>query len=569
MKKILFTLVISFIITGCTLLDKPKSENFQASILSSEAVEMAEAMKDFPCHQMGGVWMGQCDFDESGELILDKVQKTELPKGDKYDASTEDLPYAKSPIMVRLSDGDSFDLSAGFVKQEVGGRTLRRLAYNGMIPGPIFQVSQGSTITLNFKNEIDEETTIHSHGLRGDYKMDGVPNMPHPAVKPGESFTYELEFPDSGVFWYHPHVREDRQQDAGLYGNYIVEPSTPGYWSPNVREEAWILDDLSLEDYLKDTVTHAIMGRFGSIQMINNEEAFTSNAKAQETVRYLVTNTANVRPFRLKIEGAQMKVVGGDLGRIEHERMIGDAGITIGPAERWIVEVYYPKEGSYEILNNTPDGIVKLGTVIVKDRVDTDTKSTFKTLRDNSGDFEELREYVSDIQDKKSDKRLRIDIDMPDMPHDMQHVHGQIPPIEWNDQMENMNRISTDHSTTWKLIDEDTEAVNEEIDWHFEEGERVVIDVYNDPNTMHPMQHPLHFHGQRFVVLERDGLPNSSLQWKDTVLIKTGERVKILLENTTPGIWMAHCHISEHMHAGMMFNFTVGDYHLPNQNHNH
>ena len=157
---------------------------------------------------------------------------------------------------------------------------------------------------------------------------------------------------------------------------------------------------------------------------------------------------------------------------------------------------------------------------------------------------------------------------MPAMDHSMGHgEHGKLPPIEWNDQMKQLNSISTDEEVTWKLIDEDTGKVNEEIDWKFKVWEKSIIEVYNDPDSMHPMQHPIHFHGQRFLIIERDGVLNTSLQWKDTALIKTGERVKILLENTNPWIWMAHCHISEHMHAGMMFHFTVGDYEIPKQKH--
>ena len=74
----------------------------------------------------------------------------------------------------------------------------------------------------------------------------------------------------------------------------------------------------------------------------------------------------------------------------------------------------------------------------------------------------------------------------------------------------------------------------------------------------HPMHHPFHIHGAgRFLVLARDGAPEPNLMWKDTVLIRTGETVDILFDVTHPGVWMAHCHIAEHMHSGMMFEFTV------------
>ncbi|MEZ4200669.1 MAG: multicopper oxidase domain-containing protein [Candidatus Paceibacterota bacterium] len=99
-------------------------------------------------------------------------------------------------------------------------------------------------MTVNFTNNIDMETALHSHGLRGDYLMDGAVPIT-PPIQVGSSFSYELEFPDTGVYWYHPHVREDYQQELGLYGNFIVEED--GYWNEVAKEEYLIFDDI-LED---------------------------------------------------------------------------------------------------------------------------------------------------------------------------------------------------------------------------------------------------------------------------------------------------------------------------------
>ena len=71
------------------------------------------------------------------------------------------------------------------------------------------------------------------------------------------------------------------------------------------------------------------------------------------------------------------------------------------------------------------------------------------------------------------------------------------------------------------------------------------------------MQHPFHFHGQRFLVAARDGVRESNLVWKDTVLVPAGRTVDIVLDTTNPGRWMAYCHISEHLEASMMFGFRV------------
>ncbi|HEY5646501.1 MAG TPA: multicopper oxidase domain-containing protein, partial [Pseudomonadales bacterium] len=79
----------------------------------------------------------------------------------------------------------------------------------------------------------------------------------------------------------------------------------------------------------------------------------------------------------------------------------------------------------------------------------------------------------------------------------------------------------------------------------------VKIRLFNDPKALHPMHHPIHIHGQRFLVLARDGVANENLVWKDTAIVPVGSRVDILLELSNPGDWLAHCHISEHIEAGM------------------
>ena len=139
-------------------------------------------------------------------------------------------------------------------------------------------------------------------------------------------------------------------------------------------------------------------------------------------------------------------------------------------------------------------------------------------------------------------------------------VHGHEHPqgIEWEDDMVEVNRRTTAENMRWKLVDRDTGAANAAIDWKFRVGDEVKIRLVNEMDSDHPMPHPFHVHGAgRFLVLARDGVEEPSLVWKDTVLVRTGETVDILLEVTNPGRWMAHCHIAEHHESGMMFGFDV------------
>jgi FtsP/CotA-like multicopper oxidase with cupredoxin domain len=131
-------------------------------------------------------------------------------------------------------------------------------------------------------------------------------------------------------------------------------------------------------------------------------------------------------------------------------------------------------------------------------------------------------------------------------------------PIEWEDSNSMMNLTSNSSMMKWVILDENTGKKNESIDdWNFKVGDKVKVVITNDSNSMHPMQHPIHFHGQRFLVLSTNGKPNDNLVWKDTALIPNGDTVELLIDMQNPGEWMAHCHIAEHLEAGMMFKFKV------------
>jgi FtsP/CotA-like multicopper oxidase with cupredoxin domain len=130
--------------------------------------------------------------------------------------------------------------------------------------------------------------------------------------------------------------------------------------------------------------------------------------------------------------------------------------------------------------------------------------------------------------------------------------------IEWEDDMVEVNRATTSATMHWRFIDRTGGTDSATIDWQFTVGDRVKLRLVNEMDSDHPMHHPFHLHGAgRFLVLARDGIPEPDLVWKDTVLVRTGQVVDILFDVSNPGLWMAHCHIAEHMQSGMMFSFNV------------
>src|SRR5437867_5357413 len=126
------------------------------------------------------------------------------------------LPMADLTRDVLLKDGDELDLRIAPVANHIGGAVVRMLAYNGSIPGPTLRVRQGYEVVVNVTNDGDLDATVHWHGLRLENRYDGVPHDTQKPIPIGGSFTYRIRFPDEGLYWYHPHIREDYTIDMGL-----------------------------------------------------------------------------------------------------------------------------------------------------------------------------------------------------------------------------------------------------------------------------------------------------------------------------------------------------------------
>ena len=516
-----------------------------------------------------------------GIVVLQRSDTSNKALAGSFSTDTTGLAEAKSSETVELKNGDSYDLTASIVKKTIGNSVVKMLAYNGMIPGPMIKVEQGAEVTLNFTNNTDVNTTIHSHGVRLENKFDGVPGVTQKEVKPGESFTYKIKFPDEGMYWYHPHIREDYAQELGLYGNYLVVPNDPNYWSPVNREIALFVDDILMENgkiavFSKASASRTLMGRFGNTMLVNGEIDYSLQVKAGEVIRFYITNSANTRTFNISIPGAKMKLVGADGGKYERETW--SDGVILSPSERAIVEVLFVNAGSYKLEHKTPEKTYTLGTVTVtNEKVANSFEKEFAVLRSNKDIQSEIDAFRSSFN-KSVDKRLKLTIDMGMqmqgmmqsntgghsmnmMGNNQMMSNSQMvasgDPIEWEENNTAMNTMSNPEMMKWVIQDDDTGRQNMDIDWNFKVGDKVKIKITNDPNSMHPMQHPIHFHGQRFLVLSTNGKPDDNLVWKDTTLIQNGDTIELLVEMTNPGEWMAHCHIAEHLEASMMFGFKV------------
>lgn len=493
--------------------------------------------------------------------------------------NTSDLRMVKASEIVELKDGDTYNLTASVVRKEIKGKQVKMLAYNGSIPGPLIKITQNAEVIINFKNDADIPTTLHSHGVRLDNKFDGVVDVTQKEIPVGGTFTYKVKFPDAGIFWYHPHFREDYAQELGLYGNYLVTSEEKDYWAQVDREEALFLDDILIENgeiapFSKKTVDHTLMGRFGNVMLINGEDNYTLSVRQGERVRLYLTNAASTRVFNIVIPGTRIKLVGSDNGRYEREEWV--ESVMLGPSERQIVEIWFNKAGNYQILHKTPEKTYTMGIITVKKA--PVTTSYLLVPRENEEVISEIN-ALRPLFMKHPEKTLNLTLAMIEnssntggghdkhmmgngmsMDNDEMHMDSSADTekIEWEDTMNMMNTMSTTKTLKWKLVDEETNKENMDISWQFKKGDKVKIRIFNDLNSQHPMQHPIHIHGQRFLVLSsNNGTANNNLAWKDTVLVQKGDWVDILVDMENLGDWMLHCHIPEHMEAGMMTRFKV------------
>ncbi len=490
-------------------------------------------------------------------------------------ASTENIPRAKPQSWMRMADGDTLRLTATPVRRRLQSRDVIMYGFNGELPGPLIEVRESATIVVDFLNQLPLPMAVHWHGIRLENQYDGVPGVTQDPVAPGERFEYKVHFRDPGLYWYHPHHREDIFQDLGLYGNMLVRPPDADTDAFD-REEVLLLDDILMDDkivaYGEEAANYALMGRFGNVLLVNGEPEYNLSVEANEIVRLYLTNVSNTRTFNLRFKGAEVAVVGSDLGMFEWQTPV--SSIVIAPAERYIVDLRYRDAGRYALTNAVQaldhinatyfPAIDTLGSIDV--RV-APSESPRRTARRNlteahandasRADMRAIRSHWDRPVDHTLELTLRVDGLPAVVEQLMRSDRVYFSPVEWEGTMPMMNWASTTKEVAWVLRDTDTGLEDMDIDWTFRVGDVVKLRLINDRDTFHGMQHPLHIHGQRFAVISRNGQPNENLVWKDTVLLPAGSTTEILLELSNPGRWMVHCHIAEHLEAGMKMVFTV------------
>lgn len=141
--------------------------------------------------------------------------------------------------------GSRFNLNIGHLPVNFTGKNRQAMSINGSVPAPVLRWKEGDRVTLDVRNNLAEDSSIHWHGIILPTDMDGVPGLSFAGIKPGETFKYQFDVKQSGTYWYHSHSKF--QEQVGMYGAIVIEPKEPAPYRYD-RDYVVMLSDWSDEE---------------------------------------------------------------------------------------------------------------------------------------------------------------------------------------------------------------------------------------------------------------------------------------------------------------------------------
>jgi FtsP/CotA-like multicopper oxidase with cupredoxin domain len=291
--------------------------------------------------------------------------------------------------------------------------------------------------------------------------------------------------------------------------------------------------------------------------LVNGRADWSLEARQGERVRFYLANAANTRTFAVSLEEHPLKLIGADAGRAAREVLT--SSVVLAPSERAIVDVLFQRAGSFRLRHSSPLRAVSLGSVRVGGLANAVPDEFFRPGGDEAFAREAAQLLARIPAQPDYVLSLRAEGDLMGMMGGMMGMGEPGAAIEWEEDghMAMMNQMSTDRTLRWVIRDRASGRQGMDIPLRATVGQRMLLRLVNDGNSGHQMQHPIHLHGQRMLVVARDGQEETNPAWKDTVLLPAGSSYDLLVAFDSPGRWVLHCHIPEHMEAGMMAVFEV------------
>ncbi len=450
------------------------------------------------------------------------------PVGDSAGPAPEQCGYTPATDLDPSPNTVEVDLTASSLVWDPGtGVGLDDgVAYDGTVPGPLIELNVGDTLVAHFHNDLDEPSTIHWHGIRLDSSMDGGMQMMDP-VQPGDSFDYIFTVPDAGFYWYHPHLDGAKLLEGGMYGAIIVHAADEGQADCDLP---MMLDDILLDEDTNqiappDTSMMQLMGRLGNHLMVNGKVDRRIGLTAGQTVLMRLVNPSNARFWDVYVEGQQLEVVGTDDGWLPTPYPVSDLELT--PGERYMVE--------FTATGNPGDELRLMNKRFQLHAADADMVET-----DPLGN---------------GDNPVATFVFGPGTVAGTPWTQPTVEPLPWSGPAATLGHH-------WQL-NENMGAGEVSIDGQAYPNVPLVTCAANTDTTfeienLSEMHHPFHIHGNRFEVVDVNGVPPTTPQgWKDTFDIPPYDTVTVVSDMSNPGDWMYHCHILEHAEAGMMGEMMV------------
>lgn len=408
------------------------------------------------------------------------------------------------------------------------GQETKVYSYNGEIPGPVIRAEKGDEITVEVKNNLDESTTVHWHGIQLPNKMDGVPDLTQSPIEPGETKKYEFKLENPGTYWYHSHFNTDKQIDKGLQAPLIIDYEDEPY--EYQQDKIVMVDDIALNEEGEHFPFEGnkMHGRYGNTPVVNGE-VDSEILVEQGKIKLRLINTANARTFNIGIGNQDFKVVAADIGLKPSSYETDE--VRLAPGQRYEIIVDAEKQEEIEIYEQG-----------AREKYTLATLKTQKTSENQRTWRKQLQDIVNRIKDALTQQKQK-EVQGWEL---NESLYDEKP-----DRVATLQPVMRNETFGWaingKTYPEDPEVFN------LNEDEFYKFRIRNE----HGEPHPMHIHGQKFKVMTRDEEKIEEPAWRDTVLVNGRETVEIGFKAEGKGQWAFHCHTLEHSKAGMLGTINI------------
>jgi FtsP/CotA-like multicopper oxidase with cupredoxin domain len=519
-----------------------------------------------------------------------------------------------------ILSGTEFKLIIAETRVNYSGKTSKATTVNGSLPAPTLRWREGDTITIEVVNQLQEETSIHWHGIILPFEMDGVPGISFEGIAPGESFKYHFKVQQSGTYWYHSH--SGMQEQSGLFGAIIIDPLIPEPYKFE-RDYVIILSDWTDEDplriftklkiqsdyynynqptlieFFRDWANEGLMSAVSKRHMWNQmrmsmtdladisghtytyllngtapKDNWTGLFQAGETVRLRFINAAAQSIFDVRIPGLQMNVVKAD-GQVVEPIVVDE--FRIGLAENYDV-IVIPQKEAYSIFAQAMDRSgFACGTLAthqgLRAVVPAPDKPEALTMSDMMGEMNHNEHdgmAMSHVGVTAHHASTEFGASV-DMRVDMPRTNLDDPGVGLRN---NGRKVLTYADLRSLHAPVGLRQADREIELHLTGNmERY---SWSMDGVEFSQSSPVHFRQDEWlrVILVNDTMmthpmhlhgmwcdlesPDGGFQVrKHTLMVQPAQRLSFLVHANAPGRWAWHCHLFYHMHAGMMREVVV------------